>query len=114
MQLLYVLNVLQLFYFMFYCIVCADSISTVLSINYCYATVSFAYFLFFSYPRFMLVGEPFGGKTKVLETLQEGMTLLNHEGEEEFEKVISRIMNPKAITMGQLFGQFDPVSHEVR
>lgn len=61
----------------------------------------------------MLVGEPFGGKTKVLETLQEGMTLLNHEGEEEFERVISRIINPKAITMGQLFGQFDPVSHEV-
>uniref|UniRef100_A0A2C9M9T7 Uncharacterized protein n=1 Tax=Biomphalaria glabrata TaxID=6526 RepID=A0A2C9M9T7_BIOGL len=61
---------------------------------------------------FMLVGEPFGGKTKVLETLQEGMTLLNNEGEEEYEKVISRIINPKAITMGQLFGQFDQVSHE--
>ena len=62
---------------------------------------------------FMLVGEPFGGKTKVLETLQEGMTLLNNEGEEEYERVITRIINPKAITMGQLFGQFDPVSHEV-
>ncbi|GFO33725.1 dynein heavy chain 12, axonemal-like, partial [Plakobranchus ocellatus] len=61
---------------------------------------------------FMLVGEPFGGKTKVLEVLQEGMTLLSNEGEEEYEKVITRIINPKAITMGQLFGQFDPVSHE--
>ncbi|XP_059163826.1 dynein axonemal heavy chain 12-like isoform X1 [Physella acuta] len=61
---------------------------------------------------FMLVGEPFGGKTKVLETLQEGMTLLSNEGEEEYEKVISRIINPKSITMGQLFGQFDQVSHE--
>ena len=62
---------------------------------------------------FMLVGEPFGSKSKVLETLQGGMTLLREEGEEEFEKVITRIINPKSITMGQLFGQFDPVSHEV-
>ncbi|PVD24358.1 hypothetical protein C0Q70_14839 [Pomacea canaliculata] len=61
---------------------------------------------------FMLVGEPFGGKTKVLETLQGGMTMLCNEGEEEYERVITRIINPKSITMGQLFGQFDPVSHE--
>lgn len=62
---------------------------------------------------FMLVGEPFGSKSKVLETLQGGMTLLNEEGhDEEYERVITRIINPKSITMGQLFGQFDPVSHE--
>lgn len=61
----------------------------------------------------MLVGEPFGSKTKVIEVLSEGMTLLHERGHEEYEKVISRIINPKAITMGQLFGQFDPVSHEV-
>ncbi|XP_064606960.1 dynein axonemal heavy chain 12-like isoform X2 [Liolophura sinensis] len=61
---------------------------------------------------FMLVGEPFGSKTKVIEVLSEGMTLLHERGHEEYEKVLNRIINPKAITMGQLFGQFDPVSHE--
>lgn len=62
----------------------------------------------------MLVGEPMGGKTMVLKTLAEAMTLLNSEGHaEEYEKVIYKIVNPKAITMGQLYGQFDPVSHEV-
>ena len=63
---------------------------------------------------FMLVGEPFGCKTMVLETLSEGMTLLNQQGhDEEYEKVMYRIINPKSVTMGQLFGMFDPVSHEV-
>lgn len=63
----------------------------------------------------MLVGDPMGGKTKVLQTLAEAMTILNSEGhDEEYEKVMYKIINPKAITMGQLYGQFDPVSHEVR
>lgn len=60
----------------------------------------------------MLVGEPFGAKTKVLETLCGGMTKLHDEGNADYEKVMYRTINPKAITMGQLFGQFDPVSHE--
>ena len=61
----------------------------------------------------MLVGEPFGSKTSVIHTMAESMTLLNSRGSEEFEKVIYKTINPKSITMGQLYGQFDPVSHEV-
>uniref|UniRef100_A0A5F8GEA1 Dynein axonemal heavy chain 12 n=1 Tax=Monodelphis domestica TaxID=13616 RepID=A0A5F8GEA1_MONDO len=61
---------------------------------------------------FMLVGEPYAGKTKVLHVLADTLSLMNDRSYGEEEKVIHRTVNPKSITMGQLFGQFDPVSHE--
>uniref|UniRef100_A0A663FFX4 Dynein heavy chain hydrolytic ATP-binding dynein motor region domain-containing protein n=1 Tax=Aquila chrysaetos chrysaetos TaxID=223781 RepID=A0A663FFX4_AQUCH len=61
---------------------------------------------------FMLVGESFSGKTKVLHVLAETLSLMKERGYGEEEKVIFRTVNPKSITMGQLFGQFDMVSHE--
>lgn len=69
--------------------------------------------LYFLHNRFMLVGEPFAGKTKVIHVLAETMNLMNNSGHTDKEKVIFRTLNPKSITMGQLFGQFDPVSHKV-
>lgn len=68
---------------------------------------------FFPCNRFMLVGEPFAGKTKVLHVLADTLTVMNEKGHSDEEKVICRTLNPKSITMGQLFGQFDPVSHKV-
>ena len=62
---------------------------------------------------FMLVGGPFAGKTMVIQVLAETLTLLNELDQMDEYKTIYKVVNPKSVTMGELFGQFDPVSHEV-
>ncbi|XP_036671579.3 dynein axonemal heavy chain 3 isoform X3 [Drosophila suzukii] len=62
----------------------------------------------------MIVGGSMGGKTTAYQVLAQ--TLRNVANDEEATlkefPVTFRIINPKAITMGQLYGRFDPVSHE--
>lgn len=60
---------------------------------------------------FMLVGKPFGGKTSLLHLLAETLNLLNELGQGE-EKVKYETINPKSMTMGQLYGCFNNISHE--
>uniref|UniRef100_T1GP73 AAA+ ATPase domain-containing protein n=1 Tax=Megaselia scalaris TaxID=36166 RepID=T1GP73_MEGSC len=59
----------------------------------------------------MLVGLPFGGKTTCYRILAEALLYMNQRGHFETPAIYT-IINPKAITMGQLYGQFDQVSHE--
>lgn len=65
----------------------------------------------------MLVGPTGGGKSCTLRTLAAALTTLREEigpGPGRYQKVRTQFMNPKAVTMGQLYGEFDDTTREWR
>ena len=62
----------------------------------------------------MLVGAPFSGKSVSLKLLAGALTDLCAEGKQGalFEKVEMRVINPKSVTMGQLYGEVDKATQE--
>jgi dynein heavy chain, axonemal len=54
----------------------------------------------------MIVGPTGGGKSSNYRVLQHAMSSLADQ--ERFEKVHVDVLNPKSITMGQLYGYVDP------
>lgn len=61
---------------------------------------------------FMIVGSTLGGKTSSYNVLADALTELHSKGLNDEFPVEFKIINPKSITMGELYGQFDPISHE--
>ena len=60
----------------------------------------------------MLVGKPLSGKTTVYRTLAQALTLLHENDHSEHAPVEHVTINPKAMTIGELFGRYDRNSHE--
>ncbi|XP_013163033.1 PREDICTED: dynein heavy chain 12, axonemal [Papilio xuthus] len=61
---------------------------------------------------FMLVGDPFSGKSMTLKILSEALSLMEDKNQPGGCHCTYKVLNPKAVTMGQLYGAFDPISYE--
>eukprot|EP00961_Rhodomonas_salina_P228654 3090402-Rhodomonas_salina.1 len=58
----------------------------------------------------MVVGLAMSMKTSVFKVLEYGMNLVKDKT--RFEDVVMFTLNPKSITIDQIYGNFDPVSRE--
>ena len=61
---------------------------------------------------FMIVGDTLSGKSSAWKLLADALADLEEQGLMEEHKVWYTVINPKSMTMLELYGSFDPVSHE--
>jgi dynein heavy chain len=65
----------------------------------------------------MIVGLTGAGKTACYEVLADSMTFLRKEKNSpdlRYQSVKREILNPKSISMGELYGEVNPISQEWR
>ena len=65
----------------------------------------------------MIVGPTGGGKTTCYEVLAESITTLRREKnskDQRYQAVRREVLNPKSISMGELYGEVNPISQEWR
>ncbi|KPI87221.1 putative dynein heavy chain [Leptomonas seymouri] len=66
----------------------------------------------------MLVGQTFSGKSTVLSTVQQALTRISEDGHGKgdntplFNKVHLLQLNPKSVSMGELYGQVNDITRE--
>jgi hypothetical protein len=61
---------------------------------------------------FMIVGMSYSGKSTIVQAMAQALGILHTRKQENEQEVALKALNPKAIYMGQLYGQFDPVTHD--
>ena len=54
----------------------------------------------------MIIGSTMSGKSTVYQSLEKAMNLLNKSGNKNFSAVKSVFLNPKSISMAELYGEF--------
>ena len=60
----------------------------------------------------MLVGRTQSGKTVTWQILKKALTRLNRDNEPGYQKAQEFTINPKAVTLGELYGEFDLSTNE--
>lgn len=60
----------------------------------------------------MIVGDSFSGKTTIYRVLSAALNILESKDQENDCQPLCKIINPKSVKIGQLYGEFDVISNE--